>query len=165
MRKAQIASVDLFIAITIFLILTAATIYTWNLYTIRLNENLEYEKLQLIVFQITDLLVKNPGHPTGWEENPNNVGVIGLAQDDRVLSQDKITAFINLDYDISKERFNIEPYDYKFRLKDLSGSILQDESEQYLESGQTFTGDISIVIERYILFNNEKAIMEFTLWK
>lgn len=158
MRKAQIASVDLFIAITVFLFLLAATIYTWNLYTTRLNESLEYEKMQLITFQITDLLVKSPGHPTGWEEAPNNAGVIGLAQDDRVLSQDKITAFVNLDYDFSKEKFNIELYDYKFKIKDLSNNVLQ-------ESGQDFDGDTAIVIERYVLLNDEKTIMEFTLWK
>jgi hypothetical protein len=158
MRKAQIASIDLFIAITVFLLLTAATIYTWNLYNLRLNENLEYEKMQLIVFQITDLLVKSPGYPTAWEENPTNLGVIGLAQDDRILSQDKITAFTKLNYDTSKEKFNIELYDYKFRIKDLSNNIIQ-------ESGQNFTGDTSIVIERYVLLNNEKRIMEFTLWK
>ena len=157
MRKAQIASVDLFIAITVFLILAAATIYTWNLYNTRLTENLEYEKMQLIAFQITDLLVKNPGHPSGWEET-SNAGVIGLAQDDRVLSQDKVTAFVNLDYNTSRELFNIELYDYKFRMKDLSNNVLQ-------ESGQEFTGDTSIVIERYVLFNNEKTIMEFTIWK
>jgi len=158
MRKAQIASVDLFIAITVFLVLVAATIYTWNLYTTRLNENLEYEKMQLIAFQITDLLVKNPGSPSGWEETPNSAGVIGLAQDDRVLSQDKITAFVNLDYDLSKEKFNIELYDYKFRIKDRSNNVLQ-------ESGQDFTGDIAIAVERYVLLNDEKTIMEFMLWK
>jgi len=158
MRKAQIASIDLFIAITIFLFLALITIYTWNLYNTRLGESLEYEKMQLIAFQITDLLVKNPGHPSGWEESPANVGVIGLAQDDRVLSQSKITAFANLDYDTSKERFNIEPYDYKFKIKDLSNNVIQ-------ESGQAFIGDTSIVVERYVLLNNEKTIMEFTLWK
>lgn len=158
MRKAQIASIDLFIAITIFLLLAAATIYTWNLYTARLNENLEYEKMQLIVFQITDLLVKNPGYPSAWEENPTNLEVIGMAQDDRILSQDKITAFTKLNYDTSKEKFNIELYDYKFRIKDLSNNMIQ-------ESGQNFTGDTSIVIERYVLLNNEKRIMEFMLWK
>lgn len=158
MRKAQLASIDLFIAITIFLLLAAATIYTWNLYNRRLNENLEYEKMQLTAFQITDLLVKNPGHPDGWEDNPINVGVIGLAQDDRILSQNKITAFANLDYNTTKERFNIEPYEYKFRIKTLSNSVIQ-------ESGQNFAGDTSIAIERYVLLNDETRIMEFTLWK
>lgn len=158
MRKAQLASVDLFIAIVVFLILVTATIYTWNLYNIRFNENLEYEKMELAAFQITDLLVKSPGHPTGWEENPLNVGVIGLAQDDRVLSQDKITAFVNLDYNTTRERLKIKNYDYKFRVKDLSDNILQ-------ESGLDFTGDTSIVLERYVLLNNEKTIMEFTLWE
>ena len=26
-------------------------------------------------------------------------------------------------------------------------------------------GDISIVVERYVTYENEKAIMEFALWK
>jgi len=158
MRKAQVASIDLFIAITVFLILSVATIYTWNLYSTRLNESLNYEKMQLITLQITDLLVKNPGFPSGWEENINNLDVIGLAQDDRVLSQDKITAFIDLGYDVSKEKFNIEYYDYKFRLRDLSNNTLQ-------ESGQDFAGDTSIVIERYVLVDDKKRIMEFMLWE
>ena len=158
MRKAQVASIDLFIAITVFLILLASTIYTWNLYNTRFNENLEYEKMQLIAFQITDLLVKNPGYPTGWEESPNSVSVIGLAQDDRVLSQDKINAFVNLDYNLSKERFNMELYDYKFRVKSLSNNVLY-------QSGQNFDGDTAIVIERYALLDDEATIMEFTIWE
>ena len=140
------------------MILVSLTVYTWNLYNVRLNEDLEYEKIQLIAFQITDLLVKSPGYPAGWEENPSNVGIIGLAQNDRVLSQDKVTAFMNLEYNSSKERFNIEYYDYKFKIKSLSNSVMQ-------ESGLNFGGDTSVVIERYVLLDDERRIMEFTLWK
>jgi len=158
MRKAQVASIDLFIAITAFIFLIAATAYTWNIYNTRLAENIEYEKMELAAFQITDLMVKSQGYPSAWEEIPAEVQVIGLAQDDRLLSQDKVDAFMNLDYGLAKERFNIELYDYKFRLKDLANNMLQ-------ESGLDFTGDTSIVIERYIIFGDEKAILEFTLWK
>lgn len=158
MRKAQVASIDLFIAITAFIFLISATVYAWNICNTRLADDIEYEKMELAAFHITDIMVKSQGSPSAWEELPAGIEVIGLARDDRLLSQDKVDAFVGLDYGSVKEKFNIGLYDYKFRLKDLANNVLQ-------ESGLDFTGDTSVVIERYIIFGDEKAILELTLWK
>ena len=158
MRKGQIATIDLFIALVVFFILIITVIQIWSLYNHRLGEDMDDETLQLLGFQISDFLVKSPGFPTAWEENVSSLEVIGLASSDRILSQEKINAFITLDYSLLKEKFNIEPFEYKFRIKDMTNNVIN-------ESGLNFTGDKSVVTERYVMVKNEKRVMEFTLWK
>ncbi|MFH1065377.1 MAG: hypothetical protein V1734_02620 [Nanoarchaeota archaeon] len=158
MRKGQIASVDLFIAFFVFILLISILVGTWNLYNQRLNESMEYEKMRLGAYYISDSFVKTSGTPSAWENNPSSVEIIGLAIDDRVLSSAKVDAFANLSYASAREKLKIMGYNYGFRIKDLSNNII-------MASGMAPAGDISIVVERYVTYENEKAIMEFALWK
>ena len=158
MRKGQIASVDLFIAFFVFILLISILVGTWNLYNQRLNESIEYEKMRLGAYYISDSFVKTPGTPSAWENNPSSVEIIGLAIDDRVLSSAKADAFANLSYATAREKLKIMGYNYGFRIKDLSNNII-------MASGMAPAGDISVVVERYVTYENEKAIMEFALWK
>lgn len=158
MRKGQIASVDLFIAFTVFILLVSILVGMWNMYSQRLNEGIEYEKMRLAAYHISDSFVKTPGSPSAWELSPSSAEIFGLAIDDRVLSSAKANAFANISYSAAKEKLKIMGYNYRFRIKDLSNNIL-------LASGMAPAGDISIVVERYVTYENEKAIMEFALWK
>lgn len=70
MRKGQIASVDLFIAFTVFILLISILVGMWNTYSQRLNEGIEYEKMRLAAYHISDSFVKTPGSPSAWELSP-----------------------------------------------------------------------------------------------
>lgn len=157
MRKGQIGSIDLFIAIFIFLLLLSVLIGMWNLYSTRLSEGVEYEKMRLLAFHISDVFVKTQGYPTGWENSPLSAEAIGLASSDRVLSTAKTNAFAAMNYSSAKQKIKAIGYDFKFRVKDLSNNVL-------LESGANITGDTAIAVERYVEYENEKAIMEFAIW-
>ncbi|MDI6738224.1 MAG: hypothetical protein QME12_06975 [Nanoarchaeota archaeon] len=158
MRKGQIGSIDLFIAIFIFLILLSVLVGMWNLYSTRLNEGIEYEKIRLLAFHISDTFVKTPGYPSAWENSPSSAEAIGLASSGRVLSSAKVDAFIAMNYSAAKQKIKAEGYDFKFRIKDLSNNVL-------LASGANITGGTAIAVERYVKYENEKAIMEFAVWK
>ncbi len=160
MRKGQVESVDLFIAVGGFLLLSASLLYFWNIYNIRLNEEIENEKMQLNAFHITDLITKTPGLPSSWEKEPEDVEVIGLAASDRVISSEKVDAFISLDYNSTKDLFNINAYDYTLRIKDLGGTTLKEaginQSSQDVKKFMVF---------RYVMYNDQKALLEFAIWK
>ncbi len=158
MHKGQIASIDLFIAVTIFLILLGVVLNAWNLYNIRLQGNIEYEKMQLKAFYVSDMLVKSSGYPSAWEEDISSAEAIGLALSDRDLSQQKLSAFLAMGYNTSKQMLKISPYEYSFRLRQLSNNLT-------LGSGMVFAGELAVTAERYVTYNDEKAIMQLTIWE
>ena len=156
-KKSQIAVTDLFIALFVATILIIIVIFTWNRYSIILNEESDYRELQIIAFQTADLLVKSEGDPQNWENNPLNVDVIGLATDDRNLSAEKVNSFINLSYNFTLKSLGLELYDFYFQLKDINGTKLAE----YGKTPKNFV----VNVQRLVLYENEKAIVEFALWK
>lgn len=160
MSKAQVATFDLFLAVFVFIILLFAVVFIWRDYTLRLDKKLEFDHMQIKAFQISNTLLKNPGTPTAWENYPNEAKVLGLAYKDRVLSQDKVDAFIDLTYNDIKKLFMIDYYDYDFYF-----AIKNLEGESIKTTGLTPTGNYIINLQRRVLYNNEEAIMEFSLWK
>ena len=158
-KKSQIVMIDLIMAIFVFIVLLTAILLFWNRYTITINKQSEYEEAQLIAYQVSDLFVKAKGVPYDWEKNLSNVHVIGLASSDRIISTSKVNAFLNISYNNSKKILNMPYYGYSFQIKDLQGNNL---TKFY---GGEASGDFTISLRRYIIYENEKAIMEFKLWK
>ena len=156
-KKSQIALTDLFIALFIATLLVGIIIFALNRYNLILNEESDYNKMQIIAFQTADLLVKSGGRPADWEKSPFEAEVIGLADADRTLSEDKLNAFTNLSYDYASELLGLELYDFHFQLKQINGTKLA-------EHGKT-PANFVVNVQRIVLYKNEKAIMEFAVWK
>ena len=153
-KKGQINVTDLFIAVFIFCILITAAMLAWNKYNEKIIERTEYYNMMTKTFQISNTLVKTPGYPTGW--TADNVKIIGLASEDRILSKEKVDTFTTLDINKTKGVFQTYGYNFYFTLKTNTGNITY---------GQEPNGKKSVSITRYVLFENEKAIMDFRLWK
>lgn len=126
--KAQIAITDLFIALFIATLLIISIISVWNRYTVLAEDNVNYNDLQISAFQTANILVKSKGKPSNWEEDPDNVEMIGLASSDRNLSRDKTNAFINLPYSTLSKLLGLELYDFYFAIMSLD-MIPQDIGE------------------------------------
>ena len=151
-KRSQVSMLDLFIGAFLFLSLITLVLITWNSYNNRLNERLVYEQIELKAFQVSDLLVRSPGSPTGWENNISSLKVIGLATKDRILSKNKVEAFVNLSNNDVTKILNLENYNFYFKL----GTY---------ESGLTQNGTITISLKRKVIFENETETMQFTLWQ
>src|SRR3989344_9407637 len=97
-KSGQAAVTDLFIAISVFIILITITTLTWNLYNIRLTSRFDYDEMMLKGFQVSDLLVKSKGIPANWHVSYNTTlpQVIGLSENERILSAERIDAFKDL---------------------------------------------------------------------
>ncbi len=155
-HKGQIAALDFFIALLIFSVLLTITMLSWSSYHSKISERAEYHDMMTKAFQISDVLVKSPGFPSNWDEG--NVGVVGLAIEDRILSIDKVNAFANLSLNKTKSIFQIYGYKFYFNLTKTNGEGIK-------EYGEEPNGEKSISIKRYVLYNDEKATMEFKIWK
>lgn len=164
MKRGQAVVTDLFIAIAIFIVLVTITTIIWDLYTIRLKMRQEFEDMIVKSIQISDQLVKNPGYPSDWEfniaSNPDYIKIIGLAEDNRILSTEKVEKFRTSMTDQKiKDLFKIGLYNYYFTIKEKSGSIL-------LAKGINPVGSFNTVnLARLIVYKNQTRIMEFALWK
>jgi len=156
-KKSQIAITDLFIALFVAAILITVIVFTWNKYTTILEEDISYNEMGVIAFQASDLLVKSKGEPLNWEENPTNVDVLGLASSDRNLSIRKIDAFVNLSYSNASKLLGTGFYNFYFKLKHINGTILT-------EHGKTPNNTV-INVQRLVWYDDEKAFLEFALWK
>lgn len=158
MRKAQAIAADLFISLFVFILLVAIILFLWNDYNTRLNDDVEYERMQLVAYQITDQLVKSQGVPVAWEKDPSNFQEIGLATSDRMLSKEKVDEFAKLPYNDVRKAFHLEGYGYNFNITTLSNKILKS-------SGGSFEGTEAVGLERYVIYDGEKAIFKFQIWK
>lgn len=156
-KKSQMAIIDLFIAIFVFSILVVMVIFIWNKYGMILTENNEYGRMQIITFQRADLLVKSKGDPRNWEDFPAGVDVIGLAESDRNISIEKVDAFINLSYNTTLKSMGLELYDFYFQLKHINGTKLAEHGNN--------PNNTVVNVQRLVTYKNEKAIVEFAVWK
>jgi len=155
-KKGQIAALDFFIALLIFSVILTITMLRWSNYYSKISERMEYHEMMTKAFQISDALIKSQGVPSNW--NKDNVRIIGLAIEDRILSVDKVNAFANLSFNKTKSIFQIYGYKFYFNLTKINGEAIK-------EYGDKPTGKKSVSVKRYVLYNNEKTIMQFDVWK
>ena len=155
-NKGQIAAIDFFISLLIFSVLLTITMLRWSSYHSKISERMEYHDMMTKAFQISDALVKSPGVPSNWDSS--NVKIIGLAAEDRKLSIDKVNAFTNLSLNKTKSILQIYGYKFYFNLTKINGEAIK----QY---GEKSDGKKSVNVRRYLLYGNEKAIMQFEVLK
>lgn len=157
--KGQVFSLDMVVSVVIFIIALIFLISLWNLYSTRLQDNISSEELYLLSFQVSDILSKTSGVPNNWEKG-SNVSVIGLKLGPGGgISDDKLNAFLTYDYKEAKKVFNIERFDYQFKLLDKNGNLLNSSGLAPSDSKQ------AVSISHFITVKNETRRIQFTLWK
>jgi hypothetical protein len=168
-RQGQAAITDLFIAVAVFIILITITTLIWNLYNVRLDARIDYDNMVMKGYHITDTLVKHPGHPNIWEtymeENIsyllNKTILFGLAEQDHVISAEKLTVFINLtntNYTQVKKKFTMLPYELYVVMKDINGTPL-------VFAGKIPQGKYAVNIARLVYYQRKTNTLEVTIWR
>ncbi len=67
-KRGQVFSMDVGLSAVVFLIALIFLLSLWNIYARQLQETTLREEMELLTFQIMDLLVTTPGVPNNWEE-------------------------------------------------------------------------------------------------
>lgn len=156
MSKGQIIMNDLFIALSLFLVVIVFTVLLFNNYSVHLNEEIENNDMLITAFQISDVLVSNSGYPSKWEENITSIKNIGLVTKDRIISKDKLNNFTNLDYDTSKGLLKLY-YNFYISLKDLDNNTITTYG--YI------SGEKIVNVKREVFYEGKEAILEFAVSK
>ncbi|MFH1376146.1 MAG: hypothetical protein ABIH25_00765 [Candidatus Woesearchaeota archaeon] len=166
-KRGQVAVLDLFIAAVIFGILVATIMFTWNEYNIKIEKHIEYNDLIIKTFHIADLLTQYPGKPSTWElprplshstEQQTSITTIGLVYEEGIIDEYKLEKFLNTSYNETKDIFNINNYEYYFKIINLDGSDLNPIIEKGILQNKT-----KVSIRRLVIYQNEEAILQFQL--
>lgn len=132
--KGQINSIDFMIAVLIFAVLLIFIIGFWFLNMAEINGMVGRDRLDSAAIAVSDMLVKTPGVPGNWEEDPANAWAVGLAESQNVISSEKVANFTALDYNVSKELLGLDG-DFYFYVEDLEGNRLYESGIAELGSG------------------------------
>ncbi len=156
-KKSQVFTTDFLLAFFIFSVLVIITMMYWNNYNSKLEKSAEFNIINTEAFQISNALIKSKGSPEDWSQD--NVKVIGLAESDRVLSEDKINLFVSMPINKTKEIFQMHNFNFLFILRKFNEDVI-------LSYGYNKSSPLrSISVRRYVTYNNGDAIAEFNMWE
>ena len=153
-KHAQIAITDLVFGIVIFLFLLTTFLIVYTRLNNRLNDAILFNDLELSTIHTADLLTKHPGSPADWETHPNDLQVLGLARDDRVLSPAKIQALANLSSNTTLSILNVKRYNLYL--------LIRTSTQGLLELGQP-PAKRTVHIQRIVQYENAPATLDVAL--
>ncbi len=149
--RGQSTSIDMLIAVMIFVIILTFTISFWTRTELSVNDAHQRHRLEAEALAATDMLLKSSGTPDNWEQNISNIsntGSIGLVKAQNIIDVNKLANFTALDYSTQKEFLGASS-EFYMDVKDLNGNLL------YATGNTTLTGDRIITITRVALLNNQ----------
>ncbi|MBS3113213.1 hypothetical protein J4418_03970 [Candidatus Woesearchaeota archaeon] len=182
-KNAQIFSIDLIFAITLFMgiLLTIATL--WNIINEKIIFKNERDNFEITARNILSLLILTEGYPSNWSEDVDSIGLTtSLSQnqynstyknranalDNRGawnLDVSKINQLINMNYTISKKYLGLfNPYENYY----LVLSLYEGESFQKMYTiGISPYANTTQVINhnRFALLNNVPVYVNLKIWK
>jgi hypothetical protein len=156
-KKSQLAMGDFIVALVIATLMLMVIMFTWNRYTIVLDENTRFRNMESTALQAADLLVKSPGSPIDWETDISDIQIIGLAVTNRNISLNKLNSFANINYNRSLKLLGLELYNFDFSFSYANGTTIS-------QHGKSTNGTI-ININRIVRFQNEDATLKISVWK
>ena len=160
--KAQAWSTDFVVSAVIFVLIFALVLFTWNQTLYQTQQKITLSKMQTLVSEISDSLIRTPGFPENW--NQTNVEILGFAEEENVLNATKIGMFLSMDNDTIKSVLGIENYDFFFEILYPNGSVGKINGTPVIKGNQPVNAAVLVPVERYVMFENTPAKMRFILW-
>jgi hypothetical protein len=157
--KGQTVLADLLVAVMLFLLLLALFNNFWVFNSQNYWNQIFFDDMQEKAIILINELITSKGIPENWEDLPiSDVNAIGLAEKDRVISEEKITAFNNFNsyYTQLKEILKTNPYDFFFEF---------DGSDDFNVGLQPMTQAMQVRVKRIVQYKGGEAIVKLTLYK
>ncbi|MFH1588643.1 MAG: hypothetical protein ABIA76_04885 [Candidatus Diapherotrites archaeon] len=151
---------DLVFASFIFMLVLTMVISLYHTALVESNSLNRDELMQEKAFFAVERLLNSQGVPKNWHElSVNDINSIGLLNAEGIVSEDKLSAFINLgDYASAKEKFGIQNYEFYFYFS-FSG-------DPPVQSGLPLDADLdSVVLRRIVPYKGGEAEVDFTVYQ
>lgn len=171
--------IDLSFAVLIFLLVSWSLTGLWTGKASSLELQVYEDESILFAERALDTLVSSKGQPSDWETRPySELKVIGLAETDRVLDEEKLRKFAEFDANESNlnQKLLIGANSYYFRLIDpVNGNAVKNSYGEYIRIGQNPSGQwLQSTVKRPVTFFYQRegetiaeehgAIAELTLY-
>jgi len=148
--RAQISSIDLVLALIVFSLLFVFFVSSWSSTVSSAKNAMKKNRMEYAALSATDLMLKSPGKPANWEQNPASVQMVGLASTPNVLSQAKLGNFTAMNYSAQKSLLGMQE-EFYFYIDNAAGTRLFEDGNLTVKS----KGIVSIT--RYGILNGNKV--------
>ena len=182
-RKGQASSAELLLAYFIFAICLTIFVTLWTMTTETINSSERFDDFENLASNIAEKLVRTPGYPSNW--SADNVTVVGLAGEPRMLDNAKVLAFIDLmndskmssnagciglkNYECNKDLLGVGKYNFYMELQYMNWtagnwSIVMAGNITCAAGRSPVNDTEEITVMRTALFQGNITRMRFTLW-
>jgi hypothetical protein len=156
---------DFFASLLIFTVVISIFIGSWNSIISNQTEFSEEETMTDQAVYTTTFLVSTAGYPSDWEDT-DGPSIPGFAEEDHVLSVDKMTEFKSLNY-VEQSRL-LQVQNFYMKVYNESGLIQAGGSD--LEYGNDYSSAETVVpLERNVIVNKSGNLVDgklrFVAWR
>ena len=160
--KAQFFSIDLFVALAIFILVITLVMDLWSSIRERKSSFEQIASMQMLLHDLADQLIRTKGDPSNW--TAENVNSIGLVIEDRVLSQSKLLNFTEMEYNKIRQIFGISS-EFYFRVTDLNDSTISINDKEIEQGRAPINATDILSVERLALLNQTPVRVYLMLWR
>jgi len=155
--KGQASLIDLVIGFSVFMLIFVLVIGAINSNYKDITKNREIDEIEHSANFVLKELTETKGFPENWETlGTGEIQRIGLTEKNNQISEEKLVAFSNLDYDESKVLMKLEGYDYYF---DFDG--IDNITAGLNPIGQT---KYEITMKKIVEYKGSEAEIEFKVY-
>jgi hypothetical protein len=168
LAKAQIFSLDIVIAVGIFILILVSTALIWQYSREKISIEETRNDMETIARNALSVLIETKGSPSNWTDytfNTANVKSLGIADEFLVLDSAKINSLSSGDYSTAKTILDILGSGYEFQLKITVWNGNTYISNTSIGSAPDSSASEIVHIERFALLNNIWAKTAINVWK
>jgi len=174
-NRAQVFSGEFLGSYVIFFSALIIVLYLWNSNLTEINATEKQQDMNDLGVQATEQLIRTPGSPRNW--TLQNYTVLGLANESRVLQQDKIKSFVVImsvndsslcpgetNYDCNRHLMGLGRYDFAFNMTYLNGTSIKMNNTLFSTGRLPANDTRRITVVRTALLEDNMVRIIFTLW-
>ena len=156
-HKGQVFFPDLLIAVLVFMVSLGLFFVMTDVVFTKSDLTTKRTVSDEVIHATLNVLVADTGVPYNWENKElSDVNLFGLATENNVISENKITALINYldsNYVFVKEKMGLGKYDFKLRLMESDGVEIMS-SDKDLSNHK-----LVLIYDRVVLYKNNLSIV------
>lgn len=156
MNKGFAIATDFFLASLVFMLVLAYSAYTYYYYAGEFRYAEARKEAEISSLAVTDMMLKGPGNPVEWQEEPNGTKAMGLAYEENIIDPEKLSALEAMDYNRSRDLMGLST-DYYMRVRWVDGTVIMEKGEKRDES--------AVSMKRVAAYNGTYAWVEFDVYR
>lgn len=156
MNRGFAIATDFFLASMVFMLVLAYSTYTYYYYVGEFRAAEARKETEISSLAITDLMLKGPGNPAEWQDDPGGAKAIGLAYEENIIDPGKLDALGAMDYNRSMELMGLST-DYYMRVRWVDGTVIMEKGIKQNES--------AVSMKRVAAYNGTYAWVELDVYR